>query len=631
MADELSVQPGVNQTQSNTGAYALTGGIIGGAAGGVGAHYLTKPKYASHEDLIKEIEDSTDFSSKIEEAEGEQKDFLKAAKDVADERANAGKAWDDEFKAFQEAHKDGAPIEDDAYKALVEKQTAAEKALNDKKAQLINDKVTELKNASKTEQVKLEDALNRKVRQLVDDIKYLEKLQAKNASKEQIAKVTARIQKAEAEIDEFASKLAEKLDYGKMKGAARETAVENATEAYKTAFQLRKEQRLRAYDNPLVSEDAKLLNKFTKNREAVKTQEAALEKGLNDLKAVIGGDPKALYEKDPNLLGKKIRMAYTRNSANIEKLANLKTFLDNAVKETSTATPGFLERALQALNYVIDGKPINNVQDLKAYLTENMTPEIKADVDRLLSGEFSEEKLNQIIEKANTKRDALRNATSQVQNAKRQILQLDTEFWGKITRDEEGKIIIVAEGINDEIKARNAYVKNGVLMDSKTHKPIKPANVVPEKPVAVKLPKGVKIPKDATVEFSSKAANLTEDELRQQAESLINASDYETEKLALEEAQKARQTAYDALPKDKTTVTEADFIKEKYPNVKDKAEFVNNKVKEKTDKFAKDFENQFKRKYGFAEHYNWKLAGVIAGGVALGGLIASAFAPKNNG
>ena len=71
----------------------------------------------------------------------------------------------------------------------------------------------------------------------------------------------------------------------------------------------------------------------------------------------------------------------------------------------------------------------------------------------------------------------------------------------------------------------------------------------------------------------------------------------------------------------------AEFAKSK--GVKDKEEFLNNSVKEKTEKFAKDFEAQFKRKWGFAEHTNWKIAGAAAAGaVVLGGLF-SLFAPKN--
>ena len=117
MADDFQVK----QSSSSSGAYALTGGVVGAAAGGVGAHYLTKPKYASHNDIINEAKDSADFKSKLEKAEGEEKKFLQAAKEVADEKANAEKTWNDEFKAFQESHKEGIKKEDaDAIKKQLE-------------------------------------------------------------------------------------------------------------------------------------------------------------------------------------------------------------------------------------------------------------------------------------------------------------------------------------------------------------------------------------------------------------------------------------------------------------------------------------------------------------------------------
>jgi len=137
MADDFQVK----QSSSSSGAYSLGGAVLGGFGAGVAANKFTKPKYGSYEDLIKEAKDSTDFSSKIDKAEGEEKDFLTQAKEIAGKEKTVGEQWDAELKEYLEKNKDGKPIEDDAYKALVEKQTAAEKALTDKRAALLAEEV----------------------------------------------------------------------------------------------------------------------------------------------------------------------------------------------------------------------------------------------------------------------------------------------------------------------------------------------------------------------------------------------------------------------------------------------------------------------------------------------------------
>ena len=131
MADDFQVK----QSSSNSGAYALTGGALGALGGYAGARYLTKPKYGSYQEIIKEAKDSTDFSSKIEKAEGEEKTFLQAAKDMAAKEKAAEDKWKNEFQTYYESHKEGV-VETDEYKKLVEAKNNAEKALNEKKAEL---------------------------------------------------------------------------------------------------------------------------------------------------------------------------------------------------------------------------------------------------------------------------------------------------------------------------------------------------------------------------------------------------------------------------------------------------------------------------------------------------------------
>ena len=134
MAEDFQVRQGTN-TQSGSSGYALGGAALGALGGGLGAHYLTKPKYGSYEQIIAEAKDSTDFSSKIEKAEGEEKTFLEAAKEMAGKEKTAGDKWDAEFKEYQDTHKETL-VETDQFKEKVKKVEEKENAINTKKAEL---------------------------------------------------------------------------------------------------------------------------------------------------------------------------------------------------------------------------------------------------------------------------------------------------------------------------------------------------------------------------------------------------------------------------------------------------------------------------------------------------------------
>lgn len=124
MTDEISIQ----QSQSNAGAYGIGGALLGGAAGGVGAHYLTRPKYGSYEDIIKEAKDTAEFSKKIEKAEGKEKEFLEKVKALAAKEETAGAEWDRLLAEYQEAHKGEGEIKTDSeeYKKYNQQKTDLE-------------------------------------------------------------------------------------------------------------------------------------------------------------------------------------------------------------------------------------------------------------------------------------------------------------------------------------------------------------------------------------------------------------------------------------------------------------------------------------------------------------------------
>ena len=156
MSDELQIQQG-----SSTTPYALTGGALGALGGGFGAHYLTKPKYGSYEDIIKEAQDSADFSSKVEKAEGEEKKFLEAAKDLAGKETAAGAEYDKLKEAYVNTHKDGAPQETEEFKKQVAELEDKKKAAQAKaEAKLKANNTGELTDAQK----KVQETLNNKIK-----------------------------------------------------------------------------------------------------------------------------------------------------------------------------------------------------------------------------------------------------------------------------------------------------------------------------------------------------------------------------------------------------------------------------------------------------------------------------------
>ena len=82
------------------------------------------------------------------------------------------------------------------------------------------------------------------------------------------------------------------------------------------------------------------------------------------------------------------------------------------------------------------------------------------------------------------------------------------------------------------------------------------------------------------------------------------------------------------------TITEdqlkSDFHKGLGENISDKKTYVDNQLKDTVEKYKSDYAEKIKRKWGFAEHYSWKLATAIAGGAIVVGWLAKALAPKNN-
>lgn len=137
MSDELTIQPQVQQ-KSNAVPYAAGGAIIGGLAGALSPVGVTKPKYASYEDILKESEDT--FKSQIEKG-GEAKGVWEAAKEHAEKVKNAEAEYDKKVQEIKDANKTAAgalPETEQAAKDLKLAQENYDKALEAEKNKLSN-------------------------------------------------------------------------------------------------------------------------------------------------------------------------------------------------------------------------------------------------------------------------------------------------------------------------------------------------------------------------------------------------------------------------------------------------------------------------------------------------------------
>ena len=135
MSDELAIQPQVQQ-KSNAVPYAAGGAIVGGLAGALSPVGVTKPKYASYEDILKESEDT--FKSQIEKG-GDAKGVWEAAKEHAEKVKNAEAEYDKKVQEIKDANKTTAgtlPETEQAAKDLKLAQENYDKALETEKNKL---------------------------------------------------------------------------------------------------------------------------------------------------------------------------------------------------------------------------------------------------------------------------------------------------------------------------------------------------------------------------------------------------------------------------------------------------------------------------------------------------------------
>lgn len=144
MSDELAIQ---QQKQGSATPYALGGAVLGGVAGAFSPVGVTRPKYSSFEDILKESEDT--FSKEIEKG-GDNKGFWETAKSHVDKVKNAEKEYEEKVAQIKEQSKSAVgqlPEDNAAAKSLAD----AQKAYDDELARLVDIEKNRLSKGTGTE------------------------------------------------------------------------------------------------------------------------------------------------------------------------------------------------------------------------------------------------------------------------------------------------------------------------------------------------------------------------------------------------------------------------------------------------------------------------------------------------
>lgn len=188
MAEDFQVK----QNSSGSPLYGLTGTALGGVGTYYALNHFTKPKYGSYEEILAEAQDS--FDSKFKNAaEGEETNFLNEAKALREKKVTAENKYQTDFEAFK----------------------AADKEVETKELQELNEK---LKNAADDKKSEIQKEIDKLVADKKDKIK-LSELPAEEQEKEFVKTLGENIKDKKAYIDKeleeakntFTGKYAEKL------------------------------------------------------------------------------------------------------------------------------------------------------------------------------------------------------------------------------------------------------------------------------------------------------------------------------------------------------------------------------------------------------------------------------------
>ena len=571
MSDELTIQPQVQQKQSSPMPYVVGGALGGGLVGGATAYYTTKPKYASHEDIIKDSKDNFEKAAKeVISEEAEQTKAINAYQAGVD----AGNKWENDKKAFVEANKEGAVPE-----------LASDHELMKKKAEIENSIKTIEGNttASKTVTKEPMALLRSRLKELKKADNALQELQANNASKEEINNARNAVKAAEAKYDSAVDEVVKNTKFKDTKVIngvevkVTDAEVEKMKEAYKKELKGYQAEYMAAWDKFSVKHP---VSSYVK----AQTQLAAEQKTVSDAIAEIEKASGYKLKADINNKKKYAKEIDVLRNIESKKADVLRDMLNKYnVASKSGAAPVSLKELLrqyliQKMGGTVEPKVLED--EVKKYVDGLSEKELK-----LLNGkEVTKENLEQAIKESEARLETIKNADSRITHARTNI-------------DNYNKIIA-----NETKNARNKYGKAAYFNENGEicvkGKPVEkaPQFKAPELKTSAELPK--------EVTYQTKGSGVDTKALNEAKAQLADVEGKITE-------------ARNALPKP-AGMSEEDAIKK----------FIEkNGTKEEAMKkaFGEDVKALLEKKIP-----NKKLAAYIGGGAAILAALGYMIAPKHS-
>ena len=591
MSDELSIQA-VNQPQvkqSNALPYALGGAAIGAVGGYVGASYTTQPKYASHEDIIKDTKDN--FEKAAKEAISDTAEQTKAI-DARKSAIAAGNKWENDKKAYIDANKGGAVIPDENYKNLEADLKTKTKALEDKRTALINEEVEALQANNKPKSASPYEALQYRARKIVNT---------------ESSKRAETIKDTEKFINEFV----EKLEY---------SGSESEIKAQKDAVRKKLNQYVMDLAQYNEIENAKTTPKEVINYNNAKNiKDIALKKAkeqeaqaIEKLKELTGrNDLATIFAKDEELAIRKIGNVTGKEEAHLEFL---KDVAEKYKKELAESKEGYIDikwkdipkRGKHSLRVKLPG----SAKTLEEYI-KTLSPKQQEIMTKLINGDVTLATLDDAIKVTEERIKSMETAVGNIENA-RQTVENATEEFKKANNEFQNKY--GKKDANGHI-TKKAYVKNGKVYLEGEQKPVRINNPLKGTAVRPKLemPVGVTVPQDLKFEYG---ANLSDAEILEKAKANVDEGALKAETDAQKLAQKALDDAKAKLPKGEAK-TEEQLLKEFIEKNGEKSEAMKKA-------FGEDVKALLEKKIS-----NKKLALWIGGGAATLAALGYLVAPKN--
>lgn len=565
MSDELSIQA-VNQPQVKQTS-PVPYALGGAVVGGLGgAAVANYTTKPKYASFEDIIADTKDnFEKNAKDAISEEANQTKAI-NARQAAIDAGAKWEDELNAFKEANKEGATPELAADHELM-KQKAA-----------IQDEIKTIESAKATTKTVTKEplaALRQNVKDLNKAADELRNLKAEGASKEAMEGVNNRIKALQTRQEGIYNSILESAGF-------------KGTEAEIKAAQKDLKAKLEGYTQEYMANYDKYASiKPNRNYIDAKTKIAdnnqVIDKALADIKEATGYKAKTSPAKDSAKFAKEVQ---TLKNIEIRKNDTLKKVLDNYSKIADTTTGGgtFLERLENALKVLSGGtvEPKSKDKEIQEFI-KNLTDAEK----KVLNGKnVTKENLEQLIKDSEGRLNKLNEAAGKAIKA-----QADNVAYTKITNNE----------LNN---AQRKYGK-GAYFNEKGEICVK-GKPVEKAPAAPALPK-----------LDSEASKVLPKEVSYETKaSGVDTKALNDAKAKLAEVETKITDARNALPKAEAK-TEEQILKEFVEKNGEKADAMKKA-------FGEDVKALLEKKIP-----NKKLAGYIAGGVAILGALGYAIAPKN--